>query len=208
MRFGCRRYDCVSDNSFTVGNIGPIEPEKPGPDPEVPIDPDDTTKLNGNLYEPHWVADSKLMPGNTVAKDPYVGVGPGSEACDVYVYVTNEMVNNQMMYFAMNEGWSAVEADAITVDQKTYYTGGLFKYDAGLDASNVKDKNVWTDKALFDNVLVSKDANIEDFVAKEDATGRTITVQAFLHQSKDAQGTEIEDNVILEAAKKAFGITK
>ena len=106
------------------------------------------------------------------------------------------------MYFAMNEGWSAVEADAITVDQKTYYTGGLFKYDAGLDASNVKDKNVWTDKALFDNVLVSKDAN------KEDATGRTITVQAFLHQSKDAQGTEIEDNVILEAAKKAFGITK
>ena len=33
------------------------------------------------------------------------------------------------------------EADAITVDQKTYYTGGLFKYDAGLDASNVKDKN-------------------------------------------------------------------
>ena len=48
----------------------------------------------------------------------------------------------------------------------------------------VKDKNVWTDKALFDNVLVSKDANIEDFVAKEDATGRTITVQAFLHQSK------------------------
>ena len=43
---------------------------------------------------------------------------------------------------------------------------------------------------------------------KEDATGRTITVQAFLHQSKDAQGTEIEDNVILEAAKKAFGITK
>ena len=83
-------------NSFTVGNIGPIEPEKPGPDPEVPIDPDDTTKLNGNLYEPHWVADSKLMPGNTVAKDPYVGVGPGSEACDVYVYVTNEMVNNQI----------------------------------------------------------------------------------------------------------------
>lgn len=60
-----------------------------------------------------------------------------------------------------------MEADAITVDQKTYYTGGLFKYDAGLDASNVKDKNVWTDKALFDNVLVSKDANIEDFVAKK-----------------------------------------
>ncbi len=59
-------------------------------------------------------------------------------------------------------------------------------------------------KALFDNVLVSKDANIEDFVAKEDATGRTITVQAFLHQSKDAQGTEIEDNVILEAAKKSI----
>ena len=26
-------------NSFTVGNIGPIKPEKPGPDPEVPIDP-------------------------------------------------------------------------------------------------------------------------------------------------------------------------
>ena len=195
-------------NSFTVGNIGPIDPEKPGPGPDGPEIDKDESKLNGNLYEPHWVADSKLMPGNTVAKDPYVGVGPGSEACDVYVYVTNEMENNQMMYFAMNEGWSAVEADKITVGPKTYYTGGLFKYNVGLDASNVKDKNVWTDKALFDNVLVSKDANIEDFVAKKGATGRTITVQAFLHQSKDAQGAYIGDDVILAAAKKAFGITK
>ncbi len=195
-------------NSFTVGNIGPIDPVKPGPGPDEPEINKDESKLNGNLYEPHWVADSKLMPGNTVAKDPYVGVGPGSEACDVYVYVTNEMVNNKMMYFAMNEGWSAVKADEITVGQKKYYTGGLFKYNEGLDASNVKDKNVWTDKALFDNVLVSKDANIEDFAAKKDDTGRTITVQAFLHQSKDAQGADIGDDVILAAAKKAFGITK
>jgi predicted ribosomally synthesized peptide with SipW-like signal peptide len=199
-------------NTFTVGDIATIDPEEPAPspDPDNPIDKD-PTKLNGNLYEPHWVNNSKLSPGATVSKEPYVGVGAGSEACDVYVYVTNEMANNNMMYFEMNAGWSVVEANAVQVGGQTYYTGGLFKYDAGLDASKLSKENhenAWTTKALFDNVIVSEDANIADFKVLEGASGRTITVQAFLHQSKDAQGQDIADDVIVAAAKKAFGITQ
>ena len=57
-------------------------------------------------------------------------------------------------------------------------------------------------------MIVSEDANIADFKVLEGASGRTITVQAFLHQSKDAQGQDIADDVIVAAAKKAFGITQ
>lgn len=204
-------------NTFTVGDIGEIDPEEPnpGPHPDRPINPDDpeiATKLNGNLYEPSWKNGAKLSPGVTVAKDPYVGVGAGSEPCDVYVYVTNEMVNNNKMYFKMNAGWSAVEATSVQVGDATYYTGGLFKYDAGLDASKLdkeQHQNAWTTKPLFNNVIVSEDANIDDFKVKgEGSNTTTITVQAFLHQSNNAEGEAISDDVILAAAKKAFGITK
>lgn len=197
-------------NTFTVGDIGEIDPTEPNPDPDPDHSIDtDETKLKGNLYEPHWKDGAKLSPGATVAKDPYVGVGAGSEPCDVYVYVTNEMVNNNKMYFKMNAGWSAVEATSVQVGDATYYTGGLFKYDAGLDASEKeKPENAWTETPLFSNIIVSEDANIDDFKVKAEGSNTTITVQAFLHQSNNAEGEAISDDVILAAAKKAFGITK
>ena len=76
-------------NTFTVGSINPIDPDKPGPgDGEIPEkDKTDETKLKGNLYEPSWIQNSKIFPSAKIDKDPYVGVGPGSEASVVYVYV-------------------------------------------------------------------------------------------------------------------------
>ena len=75
-------------NTFTVGSINPIDPDKPGPgDGEIPEkDKTDETKLKGNLYEPSWIQNSKIFPSAKIDKDPYVGVGPGSEASVVYVY--------------------------------------------------------------------------------------------------------------------------
>ena len=203
-------------NTFTVGQISPIDPEKPGPDPENPgpdgekpipeEDKNDKTKLNGNLYEPSWIKDSKLLPSATIAKDPYVGVGPGSEASVVYVYVNNTMTNNDHIYFTIDTAnWEPVVGQATPVSGDNY-TSGLFKYKYDLDASK-ETKNVWTATPLFKNVEVSKDAKAEDF-QKNDAPDEVgaIEVNAFLHQKYNADGQSIADQTILDAVKAQFGL--
>lgn len=192
-------------NTFTVGQISPIDPNKPGPGPDGGEIDKDSSKLNGNLYEPSWVKDSKLLPTASIAKDPYVGVGAGSEECDVFVYVNNTMKNSNNIYFTINTGWEPVGDTQAFKEGK--YTGGLFKYTAGLDASTIKDgKNVWTTTPLFSTVEVSEDAKAEDFKTPEgDKTG-DIIVQSFLHQSNNAKGEAINDDDILTAAKKQFGL--
>ena len=195
-------------NVFTVGEIKPVDPEKEPTGPTGPIQPDDpelSTKLNGNLYEPSWVANSKLMPGKNIKKDPYIGVGPKSEKSYVYMYVKNSMTNDgNDIYFTINEGWEAVEATSIDGGNKNY-TGGLFRYTAGLDASN-SDVNVWTTTPLFNEVIVKDTATSDDFKDKtsKDNVG-TILVQSFLHQMED-EGKTIEPSVANAAAKAAFGI--
>lgn len=202
-------------NIFTVGEIKPIDPTGPGPGggeiPEGDRKPD-AGKLNGNLYEPHWVKDSKLMPNTNTEKDPYVGVGAGSEPCAVYVYVKNTMTNNNHIYFTINSEWEAVSGYGEMVpgtDNDPKYIGGLFKYIDGLDASKeTGKKNVWTTTPLFSNVEVSKDADAPDFKVsgEKDAKVGTITVQAFLHQTMDGENPIDEATVILPAAKKAFSL--
>lgn len=195
------------ENTFTVGQISPIVPEEGGPD-NRPIDPSDKDngKLSGNLYEPSWVKDSKLLPSATIKKDPYVGVGAGSEACEVYVYVENTMTNNDHIYFKINTGWEPVTGSATPISGTNNYTGGLFKYTAGLDALNVTGKNVWTPQPLFSNVEVSSEAVAGDFNVKDGTGVGSITVQSFLHQSKDANGGKIDDATILAAVKKQFNL--
>lgn len=194
------------ENTFTVGQISPIVPEEGGPGGKPIPDGDKTNgRLSGNLYEPSWVKDSKLLPSATIKKDPYVGVGAGSEECEVYVYVKNTMTNNNRIYFTINAGWEPV-GNYATSFEGDKYTGGLFKYTTGLNASSEKNNNVWTDQPLFSNVVVSNDAEAEDFKVKGEDTVGSITVQSFLHQSKNANGGDIDDSIILAAAKEKFGI--
>lgn len=89
-------------NTFTVGSI--VVPTTDPTASSVTID------IDGNVYEPSWdeEAEHKLMPSATFVKDPYVGIGKGSEDSAVYVYVENTLSNK--VYFDINEGWEAVEA--------------------------------------------------------------------------------------------------
>lgn len=191
-------------NTFTVGQISPINPDGNGPgDITIPDkDKQDESKLKGNLYEPSWVKDSKLLPSATIKKDPYVGVGAGSEACEVYVYVKNTMKNSNNIYFTINDGWEAVTGYA-TPFEGDKYTGGLFKYTQGLNALDVKDKNVWTTNPLFSNIVVSNEAVAENFKNEQGKVG-SITVQSFLHQKNDANNQAIPDKTILDAVKEQF----
>ncbi len=191
-------------NTFTVGEISTPDPNPTDPEDDNPIDPEDPDQpeydptVTGNIFEPSWAPDEehKLYPGVTIDKDPYVGVGAGSEESVVYVYVENDFSNK--VYFTINEGWSAV--DAVAGSQTGTYTSGLFKYNTNLVGSRAKigveglvEADDWTDTSLFSKVVVDTTADAADLKDKTDATTGTadITVYAYIHQAKDADGNGV-----------------
>lgn len=179
-------------NIFTVGSFE--TPSTSPTNPETPI------TIDGNIYEPSWSAEEehKLIPDATFEKDPYVGIGKGSEDATVYVYVDNSFSNK--VYFTINSGWEVVEATEGFAEDT--YTSGLFKYTAGLTGSTSQD--VWTTTPLFSNVVTDETATSEDFTVEEGDL--EIKVSAFLHQTKDSSGLPISEDTIKQAAKDAFGI--
>lgn len=69
-------------NTFTVGDIN--------------IDLTETT------------TDYKMVPGNTIAKDPTVTVKANSEACWLFVKVTESTDLKDFITYAIAEGWTAL----------------------------------------------------------------------------------------------------
>ena len=69
-------------NTFTVGDIN--------------IDLTETT------------TDYKMIPGNTIAKDPTVTVKANSEACWLFVKVTESTDLKDFITYAIAEGWTAL----------------------------------------------------------------------------------------------------
>ena len=160
-------------NTFTVGSFNK---------PTDPDHPDQT--LDSYLIEKNWVENSKLVPGGSVAKDPKVGIGAGSEDAYIYVYVDNKTLtdaNKKLVTFTLDEGWTAVEGHAVAGGASNTYVSGLFKYNTKLTAGN------WTTN-VFTKVDVSADANTTDFAAKPQ-----MTVYAYIHQAKDGAGADLAD---------------
>ncbi len=187
-------------NTFTVGNItepevGPTDPVNPDPDnPQTPdvYDPE----VDGNIFEPYWVDQSKLVPGYSISKDPYVGIGKGSEDSYVFVNVENNFGKN--VYFAINSGWTAVEANGVILEGEKYFSGGLFKYNTVLQA--FESDSVWTSTALFSEVIVDADVSAETLEA---VTDKEITVSCFIHQANNEAGDDLS-SIAEEAAKAHF----
>lgn len=216
--FGTMAWLTASDsvtNTFTVGNFNEPKPDpddsspdNPTPDPEDPDKPTATNPaIGGYIYEPSWdtTAEHKLIPGGSLYKDPFVGIGKDSEDAVVYVYVENPFKNGSV-YFTLNDGWEAVGDQGTnyfttTVPEgepgKTYYTGGLFQYKAGLTAD--KEQDVWTSKPVFSKVTVKDGATKEELNVDNTTEGsKDIVVYCYLHQAKD--GT---DDIDAEAIKEA-----
>ena len=63
-----------------------------------------------NIGLTETTADYKMVPGNTIAKDPTVTVKANSEACWLFVKVTeSENLNNFITYTIAN-GWTELES--------------------------------------------------------------------------------------------------
>ena len=180
-------------NTFTVGSFE--VPNTSPTDPETPIE------IDGNIYEPSWVVsdEHKLVPAISFDKDPYIGIGAGSEDAAVYAYVENSFSNK--VYFTINSGWEAVSAEAGFAEGT--YTSGLFKYTAGLKGSS--DSDTWTTTPLFSSVNTDESATAADFTVGTDEK-MEIKVSSFLHQTKKGDGTLISEDIIEDAAKKAFDV--
>ena len=70
-------------NTFTVGNI--------------------------NIELKETTSDYKMVPGNTIAKDPKVTVKANSEACYLFVKVTKSGNFDQFLTYAKADGWTQYE---------------------------------------------------------------------------------------------------
>ena len=191
-------------NTFTVGRFTPIDKENQGPtnDENWEENKDKEYKLKGNLYEPHWEPDPTIAPGSTVTKDPYVGIGPGSEDAYVYVMVKNEMKN---VYFTINNEWQPVEDNYEKGPKNSTYTQGLFKYTPILEGKELD--NSWS-TALFTEVKVHQNATYKDLTGKEqqdkkEKETKNIYVQSFIHQKNSEDSTNL-DNIAKTKAIETY----
>lgn len=186
-------------NTFLVGNIKPPTTD-PG-NPDKPIE--GNSNLSGNIYEPSWVKDSKIGPGATVAKDPYVGIGKGSDSAYVYVYVKNNMGHDS--HFTLNKEWASVDATAYTVSgevQPGKYTGGLFVYGTAAKPTPLTatvDADAWTTKPLFEEILTPANA---DFVG---AANTTIEVHAYVAATSNEKDSLADLDVAARAWAASIG---
>ena len=64
----------------------------------------DLTETTGNNY--------KMVPGNTITKDPKVTVNEGSEACWLFVKVEKSTNFDDFMTYEIADGWTLVPGEA------------------------------------------------------------------------------------------------
>ena len=62
-----------------------------------------------NIGLTETTADYKMVPGNTIAKDPTVTVKANSEACWLFVQVTKSENLDTFITYAIAEGWTELQ---------------------------------------------------------------------------------------------------
>ena len=110
-------------NTFTVGNV--------------------SIALNeSGLAEDETEKDFKMIPGNKIAKDPQITVNSGSEACWLFVEVTESDNLGTYIDYDIADGWTELSA------------GVYYREVADLTADEAED--------VIINVLASDDTMVDD----------------------------------------------
>lgn len=127
-----------------------------------------------NITLAETTSDYKMVPGNTIAKDPKVTVKAGSEACWLFVKVVKSSNFGTFMTYDMADGWTALTGSDVV----------FYREVAATEA----------DDAFA--VLKNNQVKVLDTVTKEMLTGQgftapTLTFTAYAVQ-KDNIGTAAE----------------
>ena len=160
----------VLTNTFTFGNT------------EVTIA---EPKWDAALAENGIDGDMKVVPGQTVAKDPTVTV-KGSEEVYVYAYVNNTLAVH-VEIGEINKNWVAVDD-----------LPGLYRYNTTVTPAAGGTEL----EPLFEEVTISETVTQEMLKGDDNPfTDGTITVQAYVHQAKEIGDTPV---ATADAAAVAF----
>lgn len=127
-----------------------------------------------NIGLTETTADYKMVPGNTIAKDPTVTVKANSEACWLFVKVTKSTNLEAFISYDIAEGWTALpgvdgvyyrEVPASTADQ----TFSVLADDAVTVKSNVTKTMLETAKTNAPTLTFKAYAIQKDHFATADA---------------------------------------
>lgn len=113
-------------NTFTVGNI--------------------------NIELAETTTNYKMVPGNTIAKNPTVTVKENSEACWLFVKVIESDNLNTYIQYSIAEGWTELETGVYYREVAATTTDTQFSVLAG-DAVTVKDVTKAQMDSLTDSTL-------------------------------------------------------
>lgn len=176
-------------NTFTVGNI--TKPEVK-PDPIDPTKPDPSNpSTDGFITETKWIENSKITANSTIAKNPNVGAGKGSEPAYVFVEVENNLDKAGDSYFVLNTAqWAPVEGHTVSMPGVTNgYKSGLFVYTGGgseaAKLAPTADADDYTGE-LFTQVVTNK--------TYDAAVNPTMDIKAYLAaMSSNSETTTFSD---------------
>ena len=118
-----------------------------------------------NIGLTETTTDYKMVPGNTIAKDPTVTVKANSEACWLFVQVTEFENLDTFITYAIAEGWTTLPG----VDG-VYYRE--------VPASNADQ----TFPVLAGNAVTVKDTVTKEMLTADGFTNPTLTFKAYAIQ--------------------------
>lgn len=227
---GTMAWLTISDsltNNFTV-KVGEVkEPGTPGTDddnndgevdPPYNQDEDSSNPLDGNIYEPNYVDGLELALGKTITKDPYIGIGAGSEASYIFAWW-----DDNTQYYTDAETKVALEGAFVVTANTSVENDGKWVQVTGTEADTDSGKSalyVWCDASgkpmqvtatdtsawtgvLFANGEIQVRTDAQGLI---DNTGNnTLEVHCFIHQALDGNGEDLYDDVVLAAAKAEWG---
>lgn len=133
--------------------------------------------------------DLKMIPGNSIKKDPVVTVKEGSEACWLFVEVKESENFDAFMTYAIAEGWTlyntTTSGSNIKTDDTTDDTYVIYREVDANTANAGTSYQVLAGKEEYQNgyVTVNDAVTKKMFAALTEATRPTLTFTAYAVQS-------------------------
>lgn len=116
-----------------------------------------------NIGLTETTTDYKMVPGNTIAKDPTVTVKANSEACWLFVQVTESENLDTFITYAIANGWTKLKS------------GVYYREVSASDADQPFS-------VLAGNAVTVKDTVTKEMLTAKDFTNPTLTFQAYAIQ--------------------------